>query len=298
MPQPTKGSLRNYVMHQQSLLGLRPLRQALSITAAACLLAACGGGGGTVSVSVPPTTVTFTGNVTTTGGAPVPNALVSIGTTPTTSDNNGNYSLTLDTTAVNTNTAVVVVVAKDGYQTCTGTVNVAAGTVAGCNQLTASSQGELYPAAADAELVRLGDGEVTGGASNSKLQLKTPYGLTKTITLVWPANFTPAGFQTFTVNVRMRGLQASICADKIRLLQGASAATAAVVQDFSATTGTLADSDASGEFSAYALQVPVVLLNASGGNLHVKLESGVCTSGTPADPSDDYEIVGVNGKFS
>lgn len=284
-------------MHQPTVPGLRPLRQALSITAAACLLAACGGGGSSGAVSTAVPAITITGNVTTAGGAPVPDALISVGTAPSTSDINGNYTVTFDTTAVNTSTTVVATVSKDGYQTCTGTVNVAAGTLAGCNNLTPASADELYPAAAEAVLVRLGDGEVTGGTTNSKLQLTRALGLTKTIALAWPTNFTLANFQTFTVNVRMRGLQASTCANKITVLQGATADTAAAVQDFSAAAGTLADSDSLGEFSPYALQLPVTSLNASGGNLYVRLESGICSIGTPADPADDYEFVGLHGKF-
>ncbi|MDH5540453.1 MAG: carboxypeptidase-like regulatory domain-containing protein [Rhizobacter sp.] len=109
---------------QHPSLNLRPLRTALSTIAVSCLFAACGGGGGGGGGSgiAPATTITLSGNVTSSVGAPLPGALVSLGGVPTTSDSKGDYQLTLDTAIVNTGTIVVVTVAKDGYQSCTGIV--------------------------------------------------------------------------------------------------------------------------------------------------------------------------------
>ena len=187
--------------------------------------------------------------------------------------------------------------------TCSGTspiVNTTVGSVAGCGTLTLVSTGELYPAAADAVLVRLGDGEVTGGLANSALQLNAAHGLSKTVTLPWPTNLTTiANYQNFAVNLRIRGLQASLCANRITVLQGASAGTAVPLKAFQFSDGSLLDSDASGAFSNYALQVPVASLSASAGDVHVKLESGDCgTNGTPSDPSDDFEFVDLHANFT
>lgn len=279
-----------------------PRFQALSSLTALSLLTACGGGGVSSPTTLGTATV-ITGSVTNPSGAPVVDATVTLGTASgppvaTQSDLNGNYALPVDIATVNTATVVVVTVAKEGYKTCTGTVNPGNGTVSGCETLPPASVDELHPAPADAVLTRLGDGEVTGGATNSKLQMATPAGLTKTVLLGWPANFDLTAFQTFTVNVSLRGMQATACADKITVLQGASPVTTTAVQVFSAQTSTLADSNPLGGFSAYALQVPAASLNAAGGDVYVKMEAGVCTDGTPADPADDYEFVGLYGKFS
>ena len=233
----------------------------------------------------------------------VSDATVSLGTksgppATTTSDQGGNYSLVVANTSINTNTTVVITVAKEGYQSCTGTVSLTDGRVSGCNVLPVVATGELYPALADATLVRLGDGEVSGGAANSELQLALPFGLSKTVTLRWPANLALASYQTLTVNATKRGLQSSLCADKVTVLQGATLETAAVVREFSATAGNLADSDARGGLTPYALQLPATALSATGGDLYVKLEAGLCRDGTAADPADDYEFVGLFGKFS
>jgi hypothetical protein len=296
----------NRKLRHQTAIETFHIRQTLSLSAVAWLLAVlvgCGGGG-TVQVGgggqPAPTTGTITGTVADSAGAPVVGALVSIDAAPpVSSDASGNYSVTYDTSAVNTSTTVVVTVAKEGYQTCVGTVNVATGSVAGCNTLTLVSVTELYPAAADAELVRLGDGEATGGTVNSALQIVTPFGLSKTITLPLPANYPIANYQTFTVNLRIRGLQADICADKITVLQGATAATATPLKVFQFSDGNLPNSDVAGAFTSYALALPATLLSAAAGDIHVKLEAGDCgVHGTPADPADDFEFVGLYGNFS
>lgn len=283
------------------------LRQTLSTAAAAGLLAACGGGGGISTTGAPPAVssgvTNVTGTVNNASGAPVPNASVTLGTTSgtpasTQSDANGHYALVVDTSSLNTGATVVVTVAKEGYQSCTGTVNAASGVVVGCETLPVVGLGELYPAPENAVLVRLGDGEATGGTTNSKLQIATPYGLSKTIPLGWPANFDLAAFQTFTVHMSIRGLQATDCNNKVTVRQGPTADTAVDVRVFSGATNTLANSDPLGAFSPYALQLPASALNAAGGNLYVKLESGVCSTGTAADPADDFEFAGVFGKFS
>lgn len=282
------------------------IRQTLSVSAAVCLLAVftgCGGGGISQGGGVgqpAPTTGTVTGTVADSAGAPVVGALVSIDAAPpVSSDASGNYSVTYDTSAVNTSTTVVVTVAKEGYQTCVGTVNVATGSVTGCNTLTPVSATELYPAAADAELVRLGDGEASGGSVNSALQINVPFGLSKTITLPLPANYPIANYQTFTVNLKIRGLQADICADKITVLQGATAATATPLKVFQFSDGNLPNSDAAGAFTPYALALPATSLSAAAGDIHVKLEAGDCGAfGTPVDPADDFEFVGLYGNFS
>lgn len=293
-------------MRQQSFRGFpRPL-QALSMAAAACLLAACGGAGVSAPAGTTPIHggyITIVGTVNNASGAPVSNATITLGTTSgppatTQSDMNGNYSLPVDTSTVNTGTTVVVTVASEGYQTCVGTVNTATGMVTGCEVLPAVALGELYPAVADAVLVRLGDGEVTGGAANSKLQIAAPFGLSKTIPLAWPANFDNTSFQTFTLRVSIRGMQANSCANKVTVLQGATAGTATELRVFSAATNTLSDSDALGELSSYALPLAASAFSATGGNVYVKMEAGACADGTPADPSDDYEFVGLYGKFS
>ena len=283
----------------------RLLLQAMFLAAAGGLLLACGGGGGGgAGGSVPaPTPITVAGIVTTTtsgGTVPVSGAVVTLGPATDTTNSTGNFTVTVDPATVNTTTTVVVTVVKDGYRSCTGTVDVTAGTVAGCDQLSPAADDELHPKGTEAVLVRLGDGEVTGGSTNSKLQLITPFGLSKTLTLGWPAsNFTLANYSTFTLHARIRGLQASSCANRFSVLQGTSAATAAPVQVFEgAPVNTLADSDVNGEFSTYALQVPAVAFSASGGNLYVKLESGLCLSAPPGDPSDDFEFVGLFGKFT
>lgn len=278
------------------------------LAAAACLLAACGGGGGgtgspAASPGPAPVSITVSGSVSNSSGAPVMDAIVSLGTTNgtpvvTQTDMNGSYALPVDISTVNTGTTVVVTVAKEGYKSCTGTVNSANGAVTGCDTLPLALPDELHPAPADAVLTRLGDGEVTGGATNSALQIAPPSGLSKTIGMVWSSGLDPAAYQTFTVNVNIRGMQAFSCADKITVLQGASAGSATEIQVFSAATGTLADSDALGAFSPYALQLPASALSASGGNVYVKLEAGLCVDGTPADPADDFEFVGLYGKFS
>jgi hypothetical protein len=294
-------------MHQQKTRRAHRHRQwpALAAISAACLLAACGGGGSSTPGANPPVVAStiITGNVGNGSGAPVADATVSLGTTSgtpatTQTDTSGNFTLPVPTADVNTSTVVVVTIAKDGHKTCTGTVNVANGTVAGCETLPLAAPDELHPAPADAVLVRLGDGEISGGAANSKLQIAPPLGLSKTVALPWPANLDPAAFQTFTLNLNIRGMQSFDCADKITVLQGANAQMAAEVQAFSAATNSLADSDSQGGFSAYALQIPAAMFSVAGGNVYVKLEAGLCASGTPADPSDDYEFVGLYGKFS
>jgi hypothetical protein len=287
----------------------------LSAAAALLLLAACGGGGTSTPAAsagpgpgtTPPpvvNTITVTGSVVDTIGAPVVDATVSLGTisgpAPSTqSDTSGNYALPVNPALINTGTVVVVTVAKEGYKSCTGTLNQTDATVTGCNILPLAGADELHPAPADAALVRLGDGEVSGGAANSKLQVATPAGLVKTIRLGWPATgFDLTAYQTFTLNVTIRGMQSVGCADQIVVLQGASAETATALRTFSAVNASLPDSDPDGAFSPYALQVPTSLFSASGGSVYVKMVAGVCVEGTPADPSDDYEFVGLYGKFS
>ncbi|KNZ31601.1 MAG: hypothetical protein AD742_16590 [Methylibium sp. NZG] len=273
--------------------------------ATASLLVACGGGGTTSFVGVPASTSTISGTVGNASGAPVVGATVSATTTagpPVTvqTDGGGNFSLQVPTASLNAGTVVVVTVSKDGHKSCTGIVDSASGSVTGCTTLPLAGLDELHPAPADAGLVRLGDGETTGGAVNSKLQIPTPNGLSKTIALTWPANFNLAAYQTFTVNVNMRGVQGAEfgCANKVVVQQGASAATAVAVSTFSAANGNLLDSDRLGAFSSYGLQLPTSLLSATGGNIFITLESGLCTLGTPSDPSDDFEFVGLFGKFS
>lgn len=292
-------------MRRQNVRPLQRLGRALGIAAAAGMVAACGGGGGTTSSVPPPAATTITGSVADSAGAPVADATVTLATTsgpPAVAQTTpaGQYTLTVDPAKVNTGTTLVVTVYKDGYQTCTGTVNTTTNTVAGCNTLTLAAATELYPAAADAVLVRLGDGETTGGAVNSKLQIATPLGLSKTIKLGWPAGLTLAAYANFTLNVDFRGLQANNCPDKVTVLQGATlaAANANPVRVFSAADNTLADSNSDGTFSSYALAVPTTLLNASAGDLFVKIESGDCgVFGAPGDREDDFEFVGLNGKF-
>ncbi len=281
-----------------------PLRATPLLAASLCLLAACGGGG-TTSVTAPiVSTTNITGSVGNASGAPVVDATVSLGATSGTStttrtDLNGNYALPVNPSTINIGTVVVVTVAKEGYKSCTGTVDQSTATVSGCTILPLAALDELHPAPADAALTRLGDGEVSGGTTNSKLQITTPLGLVKTISLGWLQNSVNlADYQTLTIHVSMRGLQTSGCADKVSVLQGASSQTASAVKVFSAADNNLANSDPDGALSPYALPVPTSLLNAAGGNVYVKLEAGLCTEGTPADPSDDYEFVGLYGKFS
>jgi hypothetical protein len=290
--------MRNHTVHHRRRMHI------LSAAAVMCLLAACGGGGTTSTTPPVVASTVVTGNVVgTVGGTPVADATVSLGTntgTPATTqtDAGGNFTLPVPTADLNTSTVVVVTVAKDGHKSCTGTVNVTNGTVVGCETLPLVAPDELHPIPADAALVRLGDGESSGGAVNSKLQIAPPLGLSRTVALPWRANLDPAAFQTFTLRLNIRGMQAFDCANKITVLQGANAQMAAEVQTFSAATNSLADSDALGGFSAYALQIPAAMFSVAGGNVYVKMEAGLCASGTPADPSDDYEFVGLYGKFS
>ena len=44
--------------------------------------------------------------------------------------------------------------------------------------------------------------------------------------------------------------------------------------------------------------MPAAIFSASGGDIYVRFESGLCSDGTLADPADDFEFVGVHGKFS
>jgi len=281
------------------------LRNLPVLAALALMLAACGGGGISSPAASPgpaPININVTGTVTTPGGAPVADATVSLGTTNgtpvvTQTDTNGNFVLPVDTSTVNTDTAVVVTIAKDGHKTCTGTVSSTNGSVTGCTTLPLALPDELHPAPADAVLTRLGDG-TTGGNINSKLQVSPPFGLSRTIAMAWPAGLDPAAHQTFTLHVNIRGLQAAKCADRITVLQGASEGSASPLRTFSAATATLADSDAQGNFSAYALQVPASSFSATGGSVYVTMEAGNCVDGTLADPADDYEFVGLYGKFS
>lgn len=284
-----------------------PRARVASIVAAAALshLAACGGGGTSSPGANPPVVsmTTLTGTVGNASGAPVVGATVSVSTTAgppatTQTDTTGNFALPVPTSTLNTGTVVVVTVAKDGHKACTGTVNLSNSTVVGCNILPLAGLDEMHPAPADAVLVRLGDGEISGGAANSKLQIPAPLGIGKTIALRWPANIDLTAFQTLTVNVNVRGMQAVDCANKVTVLQGATAQTATSLGVFSATNGTLFDSDSQGAFTSYALPLPSNLLSATGGPVYVKLESGTCTLGTPADPSDDFEFVGLYAKFS
>ena len=279
-------------------------RHTPTLAAVLCLLAACGGGGTTTPGANPPivASTVITGNVGNGSGAPVVNATVSLGNTSgtpatTQTDTSGNFTLPVATSTINTGTAVVVTVAKDGFKACTGTLNLATSTVAGCETLALALADEIHPAPADAILVRLGDGEAAGTV-NSKLQIAPPFGLVKTIRLGWPVNFNLSAFQTLTLRMNIRAMESFGCLDKITVLQGGDATTATQVQVFSAATNTLADSDPLGGFSPYALAVPTAFLNATGGDLYVKLEAGLCTGAPPNDPSDDYEFVGLYGKFT
>ncbi len=285
-------------MHHHIVQRRHALRAAPLLAASLCLLTACGGGGTTSATGPVVGTTNISGSVGNASGAPVVDATVSLGTTSGKTDLNGNYTLPVGS-STNTGTVVVVTVAKEGYKSCTGTVDPATLVVAGCTILPLAALDELHPAPADASLVRLGDGEVSGGTTNSKLQITTPLGLAKTISLGWLQNgVNLADYQTLTIHMSMRGLQTSGCADKVKVLQGASPQVATAVKTFSAADNNLANSDLDGALSAYALAVPTSLLNAAGGNVYVTLEAGLCTEGTPADPSDDYEFVGLYGKFS
>jgi hypothetical protein len=228
---------------------------------------------------------------------PLAGAQATISTSTATTDAAGTYSLAIDVATVNTSALLVVTVAKPSYRTCVGTANLVAHTVSGCDVLTLASAEELFPAPADSNLVRLGDGEFTNGTSNSQLQLKQPYGRSKTIELGWPVNFTLASYLNFGVMTSMRGVQATICANTVTVLQGATADTAVALKVFSATNNNLPNSDPDGAFSPYVMEVPTWAIDPVGGKLFVKLDSGDCVNGTAGDPADDFEFVGLYGKF-
>ncbi len=271
------------------------------------LLSACGGGGGGDSgqtQTAPQTTIS--GTLTDAGtGSAVAGAEVSVGTndstTPlsTTTDGTGKYSLTIDTSKINTNTTIVVTVSAPGYQTSTvelQDLSPTGGTVGGGTTMQQAAAGEYYPADG-IHLLRLGDG-VTVGSVNSKLQTGGgPFPTSKTISFGPVPDAAALGsYSTFKVHVDIRGLEASYCQDSVTVFQGPSDGSANVYQ-IEWLGGNMQDSAIDGSMTPYTFAVPVNALTPGGGDLNVRISSGNCAGSIAPDLVDDFEFVNVHARF-
>jgi hypothetical protein len=312
-------------LHSIKGIGMRAFRRrliygasSLFVTAVGVgVLSACGGGGGghgdggqTQSTPTTPTTptarTTISGTLTNTAtGSGVAGAEVSLGTNDSTtqlstiSDVTGKYTLTVDTSRLNTDTTIVVTVSAPGYQTYTAqfpNLSASGGTVEGSTAIQQATASEYYPAAG-IHLTHLGDG-VASGTPNSKLQMGGgSFPTSKTITF-GPAPDAAAlsAYSTFNVYVDMRGVEASTRQDTVIVFQGASDGSANVYQREWSGNG-IPDGALDGTLTPYIFAIPVSALKPGGGDLNVRITSGSQVGSVPPDDIDDFEFVNVHARF-
>lgn len=274
------------------------------------LMVACGGGGGSSTSGsgttdgggsdAPQTTLSGTVSDAATG-AGIAGATVQIGTNDSNvgvsvvTDSNGDYTLSVTTSTLNTETTIVVTVSKPGYATqvieYTG-LSSAGGVISDTSTtLTRATDNEFYPTDGVA-LTRLGDGQANDDTVNSKLQVGTvALATTKTINLGTPVADQLAENVTLTVSTTMRGVQAEICADTITISQGTFSKTWT-----NGGADDLSNSANDGTLTGYNFDVPTSSLSA-GTSVTVTIASGACSGAVAPDYVDDFEFVNVHGVF-
>ncbi|MGY0197640.1 carboxypeptidase-like regulatory domain-containing protein [Leptothrix sp. BB-4] len=314
----TRTNLDRFSSHSRA--GTR-LARLLIATALGGLLGACGGvSSGDTTVVVTPTSVTLQSKVKDTSASPVNGATITVATQSTSltasTDAQGDFSLTMSLSALppaGTNTDVVVVVNKDGYQTQVVTLSSAqlrrGGTLSLDQialQLTALPRTKLAPLAG-ALLTRLGDGVLSGhSASNQYLQgTVVPGQITYTIDMGGFTALADAGtgavsgaYPTMTLAGRFRGLQTDICPSQIEIYQLNGSVRTTVATLGLTSTPALLPSALDGSISTLTMAgIPTTALNTANGNLWVQLRAGDCDASAATD-YDDFEFLDLTVTFN
>jgi hypothetical protein len=224
-------------------------------------------------------------------------------TLTTTTDNQGNFSITAPTDVIPKSSQVAALVTADGYMPAvivyasdeSGNLSPvsmtdALGTspITGPILLDAAAPGVFVFAGLDG-LKRFGDGNASGPA-NSKLQLPTPPNDQPVITLASQridyADATKSGLH---VSLLVRGLEVSECPGAQLTLRSFTASNVELAPQSLA----LANSPVNGEFASQSFEFALDSANLSGGTLQMEVRTGSCG----VKNYDDSEIVGTTGTY-
>ncbi|HMX10026.1 MAG TPA: hypothetical protein PKE61_03885 [Burkholderiaceae bacterium] len=297
-------------------------------------LTACGGGEGGVveyKASNTATTVTFADTVEDdSSSAAVSGAKVVLATSTaageSTTGSDGKYSIVVKRAALpatySSTTIYLTITGGSEYQPLTvsynpanivagGIYTLADGTSAGSLRLHKLAQTEFAPSGADANLTRLGDGVASGEANVGFQVTAGPFSRSATIKLgdlsklAIPAGSTvQSRYPTMNLSIDFRGLQASICTDKVTLYQSNSPSgntQDGFVQTFSSSSTPPLSDTGVGSLSTWTTGSTIATAgltpNAAHAALWVKIDSGACTLGGALTGFDDFEFANIRAAF-
>ncbi len=250
---------------------------------------------GTVAVVATPVTVTLQ--------LVDPSQASQVITLTTTTDDQGNFSITAPTDVIPKSSQVAALITADGYMptvivyatdadgdlTAVSTTN-ALGTlpVTGPILLDAAAPGVFVFTGLDV-LKRFGDGNASGPV-NSKLQLPTPPSDQPVIMLASQRiDYVDATKSGLHVSLLVRGLEVSECFGAQVTLRSFTASNV----ELASQSHALADSPVTGEFASQSFEFALDSAALSGGTLQLEVRTGRCD----VNNYDDSEIVGTTGTY-